>query len=204
MRTSIRSADPSTMRFLDALVASWVVLWIVVGAWSGYTIWQVSELGLTVSRSGTALHSAGEALEAVGKVPVIGERPAELAEEVVTAAADITARGQEISSQFRQLAVLLGLSIALMPTTPVVGLYLPQRLDRRREVTHMRRLLERHGRDPVVDRYLAERALHSLPFHDVRAISHDPWSDIASGRVERLADAELSRMGLHRWTGAGP
>lgn len=203
MRTPIESADPSTLRLLDGLVASWVVLWLVVGTWSGYTLWQVSDLGLTVSRSGAALHTAGEAMEAVGNVPVIGERPAELGREVVTAAADITARGQEIRSQFRQLAVLLGLSIALMPTTPVAGLYLPLRLGRRREVLDLRRLLESHGRDPAVNRYLAERALDSLPFRDVRAISHDPFGDIANGRVERLADAELRRMGLDRWAGVG-
>lgn len=201
VRPSIRAADPSTLRLLDSLVVFWVVLWVLMGGWSGFTIWQISDLGETVTTSGDALNSAGTAMESVGSLPVVGERAAELGGEVVVAAADISARGQEITSQLRQLALLLGLSIALMPTTPVAGLYLPLRLDRRREVAELRRLLEFHGRDPVVDRYLAERALRSMSFADIRAISPDPWADLAQGRVEALAEAELSRVGLTQWAG---
>lgn len=197
MRPSIRTTDEPTVRLLDGLVAFWLSLWLVIGSWSGYTIWQVSSLGDTVSNSGTALNSAGEALQSVGGVPVVGERPAELGDEVVATAAEITGRGQDIKSDLRRLSLLLGLSIALMPTTPVLGLYLPLRLARRREVRELRRALARHGRDAALDRYLAERAVHVLPYATVRSISADPWSDIAHGRAQRLADAELERLGLH-------
>lgn len=201
MRPSIRAADTSTLRLLDSVVVAWVVLWVVVGGWSGFTIWQVSDLGETITTSGDALHSAGTAMESVGSLPVVGERTAELGREVVVAAVDISARGHDVTSQLRQLALLLGLSIAIMPTTPVLGVYLPLRLGRRREDADLRRLLEIHGRDPVVDRYLAERALRSMPFADIRAISPDPWADLAQGRVEALADAELNRVGLTQWAG---
>jgi len=196
VRLSVRTADEATVRLLDGLVAFWLVLWLVVGAWSGYTIWQVSALGDTVSNSGAALHSAGEALQSVGDLPLVGERPGELGDEVVGTATEITARGQEIKSDLRRLSLLLGLSIVLMPTTPVLGLYLPLRLARRREIQELRRALARHGRDPAFDRYLAERAVHVLPYSTVRGISADPWDDIAHGRAQRLADAELARLGL--------
>ena len=134
MGLSLRTADQSTIRLLDGLVIFWLVLWLVVGGWSGHTIWQLSDLGDTVTSSGQAIGSAGEALEAVGGVPVVGERPAELGREVSTTGAEIELRGQLVKSQLRQLALLLGLAIALMPTTPVFGLYLPLRLSRRRSV----------------------------------------------------------------------
>ena len=203
VRLSVRTADESTVRLLDGMVAFWLVLWLVVGAWSGYTIWQVSALGDTVTKSGNALGSAGEALQSMREVPLIGETPAELGDQVVDTAVDITARGQAIKSDLRRLALLLGLSIVLMPTTPVLGLYLPLRLARRRDVRELRRALTRHGRDPTLDRYLAERALHVLPYTTVRALSDDPWADIMQGRAQRLADAELERIGLRPRAGRG-
>jgi hypothetical protein len=197
---TIRTADRATIRLLDGLVVCWLVLWLVVGATSGYTIWKVSDLGDTVSSSGRALDSAGRALESVGNVPVVGEGPGELGGEVVGTAAEIQSRGQVVKSQLRQLSVLLGLSIMLMPTTPVLGLYLPLRWSRRREVSRLRKLLARDGRDPVVDRYLAGRAVQTLPFDSVRAVTRDPWKDLAEGRTSSLADAELRRLGLLRST----
>lgn len=203
MRPSVRTADEPTVRLLDGLVAFWLVLWLVVGLWSGYTIWQVSALGDTVTSSGRALDSAGEALQSVSEVPVVGERSGDLGDEVVATAADIAGRGQEIKSDLRRLALLLGLSIALMPTAPVLGLYLPLRAARRRDVRELRRALMRHGRDPALDRYLAERAIHVLPYTAVRAISADPWTDIMQGRAQRLADAELERLGLRAPSATG-
>jgi len=196
VRLTIRTADQATVRLFDGLVVFWLVLWLVVGTWSGITIWQLSDLGDTVSTSGRALTSAGRALESVGNVPVIGEGPAQLGREVVATADDITGRGAEIKSQLRQLSLLLGLSIMLMPTTPVLGLYLPLRAGRRREVAEIRRLVRTHGRDATVERYLAERALETMPFAAVLAICPDPYTDIAQHRAGALADAELRRLGV--------
>ncbi len=132
VRPTIQTADEATVRLLDGLVIFWLVLWLVVGAWSGFTIWQLSGLGDTITTSGEALQSAGEALQTVGETPVVGEGPGRLGDQVVSTAADIGVRGQEIKTQLRVLSLLLGLSIMLMPTTPVLGLYLPLRLARPR------------------------------------------------------------------------
>lgn len=196
MRASIRTADEATVRLLDGLVIFWLVLWLVVGGWSGILIWQLSDLGNTVTNSGQALTSTGEALQALGELPIVGERPGELGDEVVSTAYDIAVRGQEVRTQLRQLAVALGFSIVLMPTTPVLGLYLPQRLARRRELLDVRRALTSDGLDPRLERYLAERAVDHLPYATVRRLSEDPWQDIAHGRSSALARAEIVRMGL--------
>lgn len=90
----------------------------------------------------------------------------------------------------------VGVSIALMPMAPVLGLYLPLRLARRRELAAVRRALSTHGLDPTLERYLAERAVDHLPYATVRHLSDDPWHDIAHGRGRALARAEVVRMGL--------
>lgn len=201
VRLTVRTADESTVRLLDGLVVLWLVLWLVVGGLSSYTIWQVSELGDTVTRSGRALDSAGRALESLGDVPVVGESPAELGTEVVTTGEDVASRGQDVKSQLRQLSLLLGLSIMLIPTTPVLGLYLPLRWARRQETIELHRSMSRHGRDAGFDRYLAARALQTLPFTTVHALVGDPWKAIDEGRTGPLADAELQRLGLLRARG---
>lgn len=103
-------------------LAAWVALWLVVGAWTGYEVWQLSELGATVADSGRALDSAGSALQGLGDVPLVGDSTSELGEEVRANAADIVADADSAQSSLRQLAVLLGLSLALLPSVPAVVL----------------------------------------------------------------------------------
>ncbi len=201
MDSDVRTADQTTIRRLDGLVLFWLVLWLVIGGWVGYTLWQVSELGDTVTASGQAIGSSGGALESLGDLPVVGDRTAELGEEVAAAGDDIALRGQELQSQLRQLAVLLGLAIVLLPAAPVLAWYLPQRHARRRDVSEVRRLLNSVTDGAAADRYLAERAVRWLPFSVVQQIDRDPWGAVAEGRTRPLADAELQRLGLRRGRG---
>jgi hypothetical protein len=200
MDLDVRTADESTIRRLDGLVLFWVVLWLVIGGWAGYTLWRVAEVGETVTTSGRAIGSTGDALESLGDVPVVGERTAELGSEVGDAGDDVARRGQEVQSQLRQLSVLLGIAIVLLPATPVLGLYLPLRNARMRDVAEVRRLLARSP-DGIADRFLAERAVRRLPPTVVQQIEADPWDALAEGRTRTLADAELRRLGLRRGSG---
>lgn len=198
MDLTIRTSDAATIRLLDGLVCFWFVLWLVVGGWSGYTMWHLSELGDTVTASGDSIHSAGSALESLGGVPLVGKRPLELGREVSATGIDIADRGQQVKSQLRQLSLLLGLAIALMPTAPVVGLYFPQRLSRRRDLRELRRALRSSESAGILDRYLAERAMRSMSFSSVHALVGDPWLALDEGQARPLADAELARIGIRR------
>ncbi len=198
MHRSLRTADESTIRVLDGLVLFWLVFWVVLGAWSAVTIWQVSGIGDTITTSGRALDSAGTALTKVGKVPVVGDSAGALGADVSTAAADISVRGQDVKGQLRQLALMLGIAIMAMPTTPVLGFYLPLRVARRREISGLRIALAEHPDSAGLDRHLAERALANLSFTEISAITDDPWRDLDDGALRPLADAELRRLGVRR------
>ena len=212
MSTTIRvAADHRTLRLLDAAVLFWVVLWVVIGAWTGVTLWRAADVGDTVASSGRSLVSVGEGLQSLSAVPLVGDRPAEIGTEVTETAGEISERGDEVKGQLRQLGVVLGIAVVGIPVTPVVGLYLPLRLRRGREVAGIRRHLQDHADDPRYDRYLADRARAALPYDTVATL--DPSPDVtapertaaqARSTDRVLADAELARLGVRRPATARP
>jgi len=107
---------------IDAAVVVWVLLWLVLGAYTGFEVWRLSELTLTVQDSGHAIDSAGQALQALDPLPVVGDRSAEVGAQVSRNGADIVADAQQARGAFRRLAVLLGAAIALVPSVPIVVL----------------------------------------------------------------------------------
>ena len=193
------ASDHRTIRLLDGAVVFWVVLWCVLGVATGVTLWQAAGVGDTISASGRSLSSVGESLQALSDLPIVGEGPGEVGAEVSKTAVDITARGSEVTSQLRLLGVLLGIAVVGIPVTPILGLYLPLRMRRAREVASLRRQLSEHGGDPRFERYLADRARAWLPFARVVAADHAGTDDTDVDR--RLADLELERLGIVRPSG---
>lgn len=109
-------------QLVRGLLATWCVLWLVVGGWTGHELWRLADLGATVADSGRALDSAGTALESLRAVPLVGDKTAALGTEVRANAADVVVGAQDAGSSVRRLALLLGLTIALVPSVPVVVL----------------------------------------------------------------------------------
>jgi hypothetical protein len=161
-------------------------------------MWQLSGLGSTLTQSGQALDTAGEGLQRLGDVPLVGDRTEQLGNEVRTAAVEVTRSGQETRRSLRQLSILLGVSVALIPSAPVLGLYLPRRLARRRAAREVRHLLRTRPGDPALDRYLAAQALATLPLSRLLQYADDPCGELSDGRARALADAELEHLGLRR------
>ena len=103
-------------------MAAWCALWLVVGVWTGYELWQLGELGGAVAETGRALGSAGDALQGLGSAPLVGERTEELGAQVTDRSADVVIQAEGARGSLRQLAVLLGLTVSLVPTVPAVVL----------------------------------------------------------------------------------
>lgn len=191
-------ADARAVRVWDGFVVFWVTLWMVLGVWTGVTLWQASDTGDTITTSGDALATVGGALESLAEIPVVGEGPGEIGREVSATASDISERGQEVKAELRRLSLLLGVSIVALPLMPVLGFYLPLRLAWRRRQREVRRALETHADDEALDAYLAGRARSSFSWSELHEIRTAATGDGGRGEDRALADAELARLGLTR------
>lgn len=194
----VQTYRPETLRLVDGALALWVAFWLVVGGGTAVSVWQLSEVGSTLTQSGQALDTAGEGLQRLGDVPLVGDRTEQLGNEVRATAVEVAERGQETRSNLRRLSILLGLAVALIPSAPVVAFYVPRRLARRRAARDVARRLRTRPGDPALDRYLAAQALTTLPLSRLLQYADDPCGELTDGRARALADAELEHLGLRR------
>jgi hypothetical protein len=185
------------VRVLDRCLIAWIVLWIVLGAVVAHDVGVQARLSESVVRIGGAVRQTGDALAAVGSIPLVGGSVRDLAAKVQKAGADVRVSGNESVSAIHRTAVVAGLSVALLPAALVLLLYLPLRLAWRRDRQSLSAALAGSD-DPAFEQYLARRAIASLPWTRLRVISDDPWDDVAAGRWRELADAELARLDLRR------
>ncbi|NHA69627.1 hypothetical protein [Phycicoccus flavus] len=189
-------ADAGTVRTWDGVVVFWVVFWLVIGAWTGYLLWQLTGLAASTVDSGRSLGSAASALRTLSAVPIIGDQTGALGEQVGATADGIVRSGRQADSSIRGLSVLLGAAVALAPSGAVLLFYLPARVARRREVKHVRRGLDEHGDTAAMRALLAHRAVATLDPSRLMSITSDPHADLAEGRHGDLAAAELHRLGI--------
>jgi hypothetical protein len=193
--------DRGADRVVDIAVLLWTLSWLAVAVGTGAVIWKLSSIGGTLTQSGEAVGSAADALRVLGNLPLVGETPRRLADEAGATAGQVIAEGRTVTTRLRQLAVLLGLMVFLVPVTPVLALWAPVRLRRGRDARMIRKALS-DGAGAPLDRYLAHRAMASLPFAEVRAAFEDPEGRLTAAQERALADAELRRLGLRRPAGA--
>jgi hypothetical protein len=182
---------------LDAAVLVWVAAWITLALLVGREVRDLRELSDTVVVAGIAVEDTADLVDSLGSIPFVGDRVGNVADQVRAAGRSAQASGQDSRDSTENLAVLLALSIGLIPTLPLLGLYAPLRISWTREARAVRRAVAVDPSDPVLLRFLANRALLNLPFQEVTAVSPDPFRDLDEGRVESLANRELRRLGLN-------
>lgn len=195
MTLALRNSDHKTITLMDGIAVFWIILWLVIAGLTSYEIWSLSRLSDTAQVSAGAVDRAGQALQGLGELPLVGAESSELGTEIRTAAADITESAERTREDVHRLSVLLGVSIFLIPSSPVLGLYVPLRIRHRRDVAALRRATI-DGDDVSFQAYLAQRALTDMTYDELLAVSSDPAGDVAQGRHSALADAELDRLGL--------
>ncbi len=196
MRTFIRTTDAWALAVLDGFVVFWIALWIVLGLLTGSQVWQLSSLSDSAQASAVAADTAGEALQSLSGLPLVGDSSGQLGDEVRAAAEQVRVSAAQTDVTLHRLGFLLGASIILIPLTPVFGMYLPNRLTRGREVRALRRRLRGGAMDAPLQAYLARRAVDVLPYQQLRTVTDDPTGDLQDGRHDALARAELARLGL--------
>lgn len=174
----------------------WVLGWLAVGIWVAVDVSHLGRLATTLGTAATGLGDAAAAIKKLSGVPFVGGTFRQLADNAARTAASARVNAASSYTSINQLAYLLGIVICLVPTVPVLAAWLPARLARAREVRAVRRALARPHDHATLTRYLANRALANLPFHELAALGDDPWEDAYHGRLDALAGAELARLGL--------
>jgi len=198
MRDDTQLLSARTVRWIDIGVIVWVVVWVALGVLIWHDIRAQTQLSADVIKIGTAVKDTGQALSAVGGLPLVGGSIGEFAAKIEKMGAEVTASGEDSQAGIERTAVIAGLCVGLLPAALALFLYLPVRVRWRRYVGAVARALPDADGDPVFEQYLARRSADALPWDRLRALSDDPWRAIASGDYRVLADAELARLGLRR------
>jgi hypothetical protein len=183
---------------LDAVVLLWVGAWILIGLAVSDQVRGLTDLSGTVTTAGLALEEAGNALATLESVPFVGENMKDVGERTARAGRSARASGRSSRESIESLSVLLGVSIAVAPSLPLLLLYVPMRVGWARQVRDVRRALAAAPDDPALEQFLAWQAALNLPYGRLREVTPDPWGDLAAGRHRPLSDAELDRLGVRR------
>jgi hypothetical protein len=179
---------------VDGLIIVWTAGWLAIGVVVAYEVRGLADLSDAASRAGRAVVAVGDA---VRDLPIVGAELETPTDAVREAGAEAVASSRSARASARRVGVLLGVSIAAIPSLPVLLLYLPARLATARERRALRRAVAGGG-SAALDEVLALRAVTHLPYQTLRAASEDPARDLGEGRYGALAAAELRWFGVRR------
>jgi hypothetical protein len=189
----------------DIATLTWVAFWISIGISLYAFLAQLAGAGRFITDSGTGLRGIGQQLGgALQGIPLVGEGAADGVRTGFSAAADPMIRfGVDLERLLIIVAALLGLLLVAAAVVPWLNRYLPWRIAAWRRLNAGARVIRRRRfarsapiPEPELERILASRALHRLEYDELLEFTPDPFGDWVAGRHERLARAELDRVGL--------
>lgn|GEM_PF-7047231 len=129
-----RTLSPRFVRLLGVFALVWAIAWIALGIWTRQEVRTLGRLGDTVATSGAAVQRTGAALQGLGRLPFLGGEVAGIGRQVSAAGVEASRSGRSSTSAVATLATLLGVAIALVPSVPMIALWLvARRLARRPE-----------------------------------------------------------------------
>lgn len=198
MHSATRLLSARAVRRLDIGVVVWVVAWIVVGGLVWHDIGTQAQLASDVIKVGSAVKDTGSALGVVGGLPLVGGQIAGFAKRIGDVGSEVERSGRSSRDSVNQLAVTLGLALAVLPAALVLLLYLPLRWGWRREVQAVASALAARPAGAALEQFLARRAIEALSWDELLVVTPDPWAAVDRGEYRALADAELTRLGLRR------
>ena len=179
---------------IDLLVVLWTAAWLVLGIAVGTFVTRLGAVGDGMENTGRAIGRAGDAIDQLSDVPLVGGGFATVAQEIRGLGHETVQNGRSVGDDVDSLALLIGAGLALGPTLPILALWVPPRVSRERERHALRKSLK--SGDRVAMAYLANRAVATRLFRELRKASDDPVADLAAGRYEALAALELEHLSL--------
>ncbi|MFN2488175.1 MAG: hypothetical protein ABR529_00220 [Actinomycetota bacterium] len=177
----------------DAALVAWIALWWRVGAWIYELVGRLAGPGAAVERAGRDLALPLErAGDEVSSIPVVGDALQQPFEAAAGAGRSLAAAGAAQQDVVANLALWLGVLLAVIPISLLLALYLPPRLRWVREATAARRL----GLDLGDLELFALRAVATRPLSRLRRAAPDPLRALRAGDHAALAALELDELGL--------
>ncbi len=193
-------ADTPLRRTLQVLADLLFVVWLVVWVWIGSAVHDgTMELAGPGRQTDSAATSMAEQLRdaggRLGEAPLVGDELAVPFDRAADASDGLAAAGRDTVEAVERLALLLGLSVALIPILIVSAIHLPLRWRFIREATAGAQFIDA---SEDLDLF-ALRALANQPMHVLARVSDDPagaWRERDPDVVRRLAALELADAGL--------
>lgn len=193
-------ADAPARRTRQVLADLFFVAWLVLWAWTGTAVHDgTTELAGPARQTDSSATSMAEQLRdaggRLGEAPLVGDELALPFDKAASGADGIAAAGRDTVEAVERLALLLGLSVALIPILVAAAIHLPIRWRFVREATAGARFIDAQE---DLDLF-ALRALANQPVRVLASVSDDPagaWRARDPEVVRRLAELELAEVGL--------
>ena len=177
----------------DLAVVALVWLFVRLGRTMHDLVARLAEPATAIGRAGEGLADAAErGASGMEGLPLVGEALTQLFAFFGDSGRTLAQAGARQSEAVLDLAVGLGLVVAVLPILLLLALHLPSRLRWIRAATAASQLP-----DPDL-RLLALRALVTRPLWQVQRVSADPVGDYEAGRYAALAELEYAALGLDR------
>jgi hypothetical protein len=187
---------------IDFLVIAWVLLCLMLGMAATKRINHLGTLGDGLVSAGDSVSGVSEAISGLEGTPLIGGTLGAIANRIDDLGAATAQQGRDGKDAVWKAALAIGILIALLPTLPILAIWIPVRVGVERERSSLRAALK--ANEPGVWEYLALQAVDDMSFRDLRRVSADPWEDIRRGNYETLARVEIDRLGLTLAAGQAP
>lgn len=187
-------------------MALWTLVWIGVAIWTAVQIGHLQRWSSAVDSTGDTVGQMASALGALNRVPRAGPELGGAADQLRNLAAQAHYNAAQSRSAIEQLSYVIGIAVGIVPTVPALAALLRFRVERARERTALVRAFRDEARRPIVVRYLAARARESLSYRELLDVGalNDPLHEPTGDSLTRLAEAELSRLGLDPLASAAP
>ncbi len=188
----------------DVATLLWLAFWLTLGIRLYGFLAHLAGAGRFVREGGTEITNAGETIgAALEGLPLVGEGAAAgVRGALAGAGAPLITFGTDLERLLLFVSGLLGLLLVASAVVPWLNRYLPWRVAKWRRLNAAARAIRgpRRATDRLpaaeMETLLASRALHRLEYDELLEFTPDPFGDWAAGRHERLAQAELDRVGL--------
>ena len=177
----------------DLAVLAWTAAWVAAGVALRRLVEKLAVSGARVEQAGSDFAGdIAEIQQKVGRLPVVGGELQDPFGRLSGVGRTLAAAGVTEQEVVHQVALWLGVMVAVVPVVALLLAWLPRRVAWAREAGAASRL-RMDGADLEL---FAIRAVANRPLRALHRVTPDPAGALRAGQYEALADLELRALGL--------